>query len=96
MKKARLNVIDVSFALQAQTRRRNGDGIHWSPACNRLLTNITLTHLTLTLPGGHRLPGVMRNRSLNKLIGRARASSYRIREEAKEKKAEEIASWQDY
>ena len=35
MKKARLNVIDVSFALQAQTMRRNRDGIHWSPASNR-------------------------------------------------------------
>ena len=36
MKKARINVIDVSFDLQAQTMRRNRDGIHWSPASNRL------------------------------------------------------------
>ena len=36
MKKARFNVIDVYFALQAQTWRRNRDGIHWSSACNRL------------------------------------------------------------
>ena len=36
MKEARFNVIDVNFALQAQTRGRNPDGIHWSPECNRL------------------------------------------------------------
>ena len=36
MKKARFNVIDVSFTLQAQTMRRNRDGIHWSSASNRL------------------------------------------------------------
>ena len=35
MKEARINVIDVSFALQAQVTRRNPDGIHWSPECNR-------------------------------------------------------------
>ena len=29
------NVIDVNFAFQAQTMRRNADGIHWSPASNR-------------------------------------------------------------
>ena len=62
----------------------------------RLITHITLTHLTLTLPGGHSLPGVMKNKSLEKLIGRARASRLRIKKEAKKKKDEEIASWQDY
>ena len=35
MKKAGFNIIDLSFALQAQTKRRNRDGIHWSPAENR-------------------------------------------------------------
>ena len=35
MKEARINVIDVNFALQAQTMRRNNDGIHWSRECNR-------------------------------------------------------------
>ena len=35
MKKAKINVIDVSFALQAQGIRRNRDGIHWSSASNR-------------------------------------------------------------
>ena len=89
MRKARLNVIDVSFAMQAQTRRRNRDGIHWSSASNRLcimmmmvlvltcydisrlMTNITLTHLTLTLPlsGPHCLPGMMKDSvSLTNLI----------------------------
>ena len=88
MKKARFNVIDVSFTLQAQTMRRNRDGIHWSSASNRLyeedwllcwhlgfffrlITNITLTHLTLTLPqfGPQCLPGMMKNSlSLTNLI----------------------------
>lgn len=36
MKKAKINVIDVGFALQAQGMRRNRDGIHWSPVSNRL------------------------------------------------------------
>ena len=62
MKKAGFNVIDINFALQAQTKRRNRDGIHWSAASNRLVTNICLTHLTLTLPssGPGALPGRMR------------------------------------
>merc|ERR550517_1591380 len=71
MKKAKVNVIDVSFALQAQGIRRNRDGIHWSSASNRLMTHITLTHLTLTLPncGPHLLPGRMKKSiSLTNLI----------------------------
>jgi len=83
MKEARINVIDVNYALQAQTRRRNPDGIHWSSQCNRLMTHITLTHLTLTLPhfGPEDLPGRIKNASLTNLIQLAEASKSRIREE---------------
>jgi len=75
MKKAGFNIIDLSFALQAQTKRRNRDGIHWSPAENRLMTNIILTHLTLTLPslGPRALPGRMKeSASLTRLIQSSR------------------------
>ena len=88
MKAARINVIDMHFALQAQTMRRNRDGIHWSPVSNRLclvcscggvdlqyscrlMTHISLTHLTLTMPqcGPHLLPGRMKTSiSLTNLI----------------------------
>ena len=69
MKKAGFNVIDWHFYLQAQTQRRNCDGIHWSPAVNRLMTHLTLTHLTITLSGPGALPGrLKRSTTLNRQI----------------------------
>jgi len=51
---AGFNVLDMHYYLQMQTFRRNRDGIHWSPEANRLMTNMTLTHISLakseTLP----------------------------------------------
>ena len=47
MKKARINVIDVSFDLQAQTMRRNRDGIHWSPASNRLCMMVVVVDVVV-------------------------------------------------
>ena len=68
MKKAGFNVIDWHFYLQAQTQRRNCDGIHWSPAINRLMTHLTLTHLTVTLSGPWTLPGRLNSTTLNRHI----------------------------
>ena len=74
MKTAGFNVIDFHFYLQAQTGRRNPDGIHWSPAINRLMTHITLTHLALTLRGSTALPGTLHSDTLNRNIESTRSN----------------------
>jgi len=74
MKTAGFNVIDFHFYLQAQAGRRNPDGIHWSPAINRLMTQITLTHLALTLRGSTALPGTLHSHTLNRNIESTRSN----------------------
>ena len=74
MKTAGFNVIDFHFYLQAQAGRRNPDGIHWSPAINRLMTHITLTHLALTLRGSTALPGTLHSHTLNRNIESTRSN----------------------
>lgn len=80
MKTAGFNVIDWHFYLQAQTQRRNPDGIHWSPEINRLMTHITLTHLALTLQGSTALPRTLESHTLNRHIESTRSKGIKKKE----------------
>jgi len=55
--KAGYGVVDIHYALQMQTFRRNPDGIHWDADSNRLVTNLLLTHISLWRDGEEGLPG---------------------------------------
>ncbi|XP_046385587.1 PC-esterase domain-containing protein 1B-like isoform X2 [Ischnura elegans] len=65
------NVLDFHYHFRMQIHRRVKDGVHWRPEAVRHMTNLFLTHLSLTWD--LKLPGNFTSKALRRMESEAKA-----------------------